>query len=43
MVKEGDGYPIQWKDNIVELTDIGLKEGMLRTKNREGWKKIVKK
>ena len=34
---------IKWKDNIVEWTGLGLEEAMLRTKNREGWKTIVKK
>ena len=34
---------MQWQDNIVEWTGLGLEEVMLKTKNREGWKKIVKK
>ena len=34
---------MQWQDNIMEWTGFGLEEAMLRTKNREGWNKIVKK
>ena len=34
---------MQWQDYIVEWTRLGLEEVMLRTQNREGWKKIVKK
>ena len=41
MVKEGEGSPkMQWQDNIVEWTSLGLEEAMLITTNREGWKKI---
>ena len=36
MLKEGEGGPkMQWEDNIVEYTGIGLEEAMLRTKNIE--------
>ena len=34
---------MQCKDNIVEWMGLGLEEAMLRTINREGWKKIVMK
>ena len=34
---------LQWRDNIVEWTGLGLEEAMLRTKNRDGWKKMFKK
>ena len=42
--KKMRGRPnMQWQDNIVEWTGLGLEVAMLRTKNRKGWKKIVKK
>ena len=34
---------MQWQDTFVEWTGLGLEEAMLRTKNREIWKKIVNK
>ena len=34
---------MQWQDNIMEWTGLGLEEAMLRTTNREVWKNIVKK
>ena len=42
--KRRRGRPkMQWHDNIVEWTGLGLEGAMLRTKNREGWKTIIKK
>ena len=39
--KRRRGKPkMQWQDNIVEWTSLGLEEAMLITTNREGWKKI---
>ena len=41
--KRRRGRPkMQRQDNIVEWTGFGLEGDMLRTKNREGWKKIKK-
>ena len=34
---------MKWQDNIVEWTGLRLEEAILRTKNKEGWKKIVNK
>ena len=34
---------MQWQDNILEWTVLGLEEAMLKMKNREGSKTIIKK